>query len=66
VAEELTGRKIDHFRYAAGYTGETATCGPNDKRLPAIALKCGKEVNADTILNEMTSQGCCHKRSKCH
>ena len=56
VAEELTGRKIDHFRYAAGYTGETATVVPNDKRLPAIALKCGKEVNADTILNEMTSQ----------
>lgn len=56
VAEELTGKKIDHSRFAAGYIGETATVVPNDKRLPAIALKNGKEVNADTILNEMTSQ----------
>jgi len=56
VAEELTGKKIDHSRYAAGYIGETAAVVPNDKRLPAIALKNGKEVNADHILNEMTSQ----------
>lgn len=55
VAEELTGKKIDHFRYAAGYIGETALVVPNDKRLPAIALKDGKEVNADNILNEMTA-----------
>lgn len=56
IAEELTGKKIDHSRYAAGYIGETASVVPNDMRLPAIALKDGKEVNADTILNEMTSQ----------
>ncbi len=56
VAEELTGRKIDHSRYAAGYIGETALVVPGDMRLPAIALKDGKEVNSDTILNEMTSK----------
>jgi len=56
VAEELTGKKIDHSRYAAGYIGETAAVVPNDKRLPAIALKKGKEVSADNILNEMTSE----------
>jgi hypothetical protein len=56
VAEELTGKKIDHSRYAAGYIGETAAVVPNDKRLPAIALKNGKEVDADHILHEMTSQ----------
>ena len=56
VAEELTGRKIDHSRYAAGYIGETATVVPNDKRLPAIVLENGKEVKDDTILNEMTAQ----------
>jgi len=55
VAEELTAKKIDHFRYAAGYIGEKAEAVPNDMRLPSIALKNGKEVNADTILNEMTS-----------
>lgn len=56
VAEELTGRKIDHSKYAAGYIGETAQVVPNDMRLQAIALKDGKEINADTILNEMTSK----------
>lgn len=56
VAEELTGRKIDHLRYAAGYIGETASVVPNDKRLAAIALKNGKETNSDNILNEMTSK----------
>lgn len=56
IAEELTGKKIDHFRYAAGYIGDKAEVVPNDRRLPAIALKNGKEVNADTILNEMTSR----------
>jgi hypothetical protein len=56
VAEELTGKKIDHARYAAGYIDGTTTVVPQDKRLPAIALKNGKEVNADTIINEMTSQ----------
>ncbi len=56
VAEELTGKKIDHARYAAGYIDGTTTVVPQDKRLPAIALKNGKEANADTIINEMTSQ----------
>ncbi len=55
VAEELTGKKIDHARYAAGYIDGTTTVVPQDKRLPVIALKNGKEVNADTIINEMTS-----------
>lgn len=56
VAEELTGRKIDHSRYAAGYIDGTTTVVPQDKRLPMIALKNGKEVGADTIINEMTAQ----------
>ena len=56
VAEELTGRKIDHLRYGAGYINGTTAVVPNDKRLPVIALKNGKEVNGDTIINEMTSQ----------
>ena len=56
IAEELTGKKIDHSRYAAGYIGEIASVVPNDMRLPVIALKDGKEVSAGTILNEMTSQ----------
>ncbi len=56
VAEELTGRKIDHLRYGAGYINGTTTVVPNDKRLPVIALKNGKEVNGDTIINEMTSR----------
>lgn len=55
VAEELTGREIDHLRYGAGYINGTTTVVPNDKRLPVIALKNGKEVNGDTIINEMTS-----------
>lgn len=56
VAQELTGRKIDHSRYAAGYVDGTTTVVPQDKRLPMIALKKGEEVGADTIINEMTSQ----------
>ncbi len=56
VAEELTGRKIDHLRYAAGYIDGTAAVVPQEKRLPMIALKNGKEVSADNIINEMTSQ----------
>jgi len=55
VAEELIGRKMEYFRYAAGYIGEIAAVVPNDKRLAAIALSDGKEVNAETIINEMTS-----------
>ncbi|GFO96756.1 hypothetical protein ig2599ANME_0946 [groundwater metagenome] len=53
VAEELTGRKIDHARYAAGYIDGTMTIVPKEKRLPTIALKNGTEVNAETILDEM-------------
>ncbi len=56
VAEELTGRKIDHLRYAAGYIDGTAAVVPQEKRLPMIALKNGKEVSAENIINEMTSQ----------
>ncbi len=55
VAEELTGKKIDHSRYAAGYIGETTAVVPNDRRLPAIALKDGKEVNSEGLISEMTS-----------
>ncbi len=42
VAEELTGRKIDHLRYCAGYIDGTAAVVPPEKRLPAIALKNGR------------------------
>ncbi|MCZ7356249.1 MAG: hypothetical protein O8C66_11305 [Candidatus Methanoperedens sp.] len=56
VAEELTGRQIDHFRYGAGYIDGTAAVVPQDKRLPQIALKNGKEVNSETIIKEMTAQ----------
>lgn len=56
VAEELTGRKIDHLRYAAGYIDGTAAVVPQEKRLPMIAVKNGKEVSAENIINEMTSQ----------
>ncbi len=55
VLEELTGKKVDHYRYAAGYINGKAEAVPMDKRLPAIALKNGKEVNSDAILKEMTS-----------
>ncbi len=54
MAEELTGKKIDYFRYAAGYIGEAAMVVPNEKRLPPVALKRGTEVSADNIINEMT------------
>lgn len=56
VAEELTGRKIDHFGYGAGYIDGTTTVVPQDKRLPMLALKNGKEVNGEAIIKEMTSQ----------
>lgn len=56
IAEELTGKKIDHQRYAAGYIDGTTTAVPNDKRLPAIALRNGKQVDAEGIINEMTSE----------
>ncbi len=53
VAEELTGKKIDHARYAAGYIDGTATVVPNDKRLPAIALRNGKQVDSEGIIDQM-------------
>ena len=55
VAEELTGKKIDHSLYAAGYIDGTAGAVPMDKRLPTISLKNGKEVSDDGILDEMTA-----------
>ena len=56
VAEELTGKKIDHLRYGAGYIDGTTTVVPNDKRLPAIALRDGKQVDAEGIINQMGAQ----------
>lgn len=53
VAEELTGRKIDHAMYGAGYIDGTTTVVPLDKRLPAIALRNGREVESANILDEM-------------
>jgi len=55
VLEELTGKKVDHNRYAAGYINGTATAVPQDKRLAWVALKNGKEISGDGIINEMTS-----------
>jgi hypothetical protein len=55
VAEELTGKKIDHALYAAGYIDGTAKAVPMDKRLPTIALRSGKKVSGDGILDEMTA-----------
>ncbi|MCX9011391.1 MAG: hypothetical protein OIN66_09745 [Candidatus Methanoperedens sp.] len=56
VAEELTGKRIDHERYAAGYIDETTTVVPNDKRLPAIALRDGMQVEAEGIIDKMGAQ----------
>lgn len=56
VAEELTGKKIDPFRYGAGYIDGTTTVVPADKRLPAIALKDGKQVSAEGIIEQMGAQ----------
>ncbi len=55
VLEELTGKRVDHVRYAAGYINGTATVVPQDKRLAMVALKNGKEMSGDGIINEMTS-----------
>jgi hypothetical protein len=55
ILEELTGKKVDHIRYAAGYINGTATAVPQDKRLAMVALKNGKEISGDGIINEMTS-----------
>jgi len=56
VLEELTGKKVDHNRYAAGYINGTATVVPQDRRLAAVALKNGKEISGDSIISEMTSE----------
>ncbi|MBU4373687.1 MAG: hypothetical protein KKD69_04980 [Euryarchaeota archaeon] len=53
VAEELTGKKIDHARYGAGYIDGTTTVVPIDTRLPTIALRDGKQVADDGIIKEM-------------
>ncbi|VVB88877.1 Uncharacterised protein [uncultured archaeon] len=54
VAEELTGKKIDHFRYGAGYIDGTTTVVPMEKRLPTIALRDGMQVDgAENIIKEM-------------
>lgn len=55
VAEELTGKKIDPLRYSAGYVNGTTAVVPNEKRLSVIALRDGKEVDAEGIINEMGS-----------
>ena len=55
VAEELTGKKIDHSLYAAGYIDGATGAVPMDKRLPTISLKNGKEVSDNGILDEMTA-----------
>jgi len=55
VLEELTGKKVDHNRYAAGYINGVATVVPQDRRLVPVALKNGKEISGDSIINEMTS-----------
>lgn len=56
VAEELTGKRIEHERYAAGYVDETTTVVPNDKRLATVALRDGKQVDADGIIDKMGAQ----------
>ncbi len=56
VAEELTGNKIDPFRYGAGYIDVTTTVVPNDKRLPAVALRDGMQVDAEGIIDKMGAQ----------
>jgi len=55
VAEELTGKKIDHMKYGAGYIDGATTAVPNDSRLPVIAMRDGKQVSGEGIINEMTS-----------
>lgn len=56
VAEELTGNKIDHARYGAGYIDGTTAVVPIDTRLPAIALRDGKQVADDGIIKEMSAR----------
>lgn len=53
IAEELTGKKIDHARYGAGYIDGTTAVVPIDTRLPTIALRDGKQVADDGIIKEM-------------
>jgi len=56
VAEELTGKRIDHERYGAGYIDEITTVVPNDKRLPTIALQDGKQADGEEMINRMGAQ----------
>ncbi len=55
VAEELTGKKIDHIRYGAGYIDGTTTAVPIGERIPVIALRDGKQVDGEGIIKEMGS-----------
>ncbi len=56
VAEELTGKRMDYSRYVAGYIDGTTTVLPEDKRHPIIALRNGKLVDAEGIIDDMTSK----------
>ncbi len=57
VVEELTGKGIDRARYMAGYIDGTTTVVPQDKRLPTIALRDGKQVETgEDIIAKMGSQ----------
>ncbi|HIH44972.1 MAG TPA: hypothetical protein HA257_07865 [Candidatus Methanoperedenaceae archaeon] len=53
VAEELLGKSIDKSKYAAGIISKKLAVVPMDRRLPAVALRKGKPVSADNIIDEM-------------
>jgi hypothetical protein len=57
VLEELTGKKVDRSRYAAGYINGRTSAVPMDKRLPSIALKNGKEVSSDVVIKGANALG---------
>lgn len=59
VAEELSGRKIDHGRFAAGVILPKGTCiVPAEKRLSEVIIRGGKVIDAkmDDVLNDLTSK----------
>lgn len=56
ILEELVGRTVDRWRYAAGYIDGTTTIVPDSERLAPVALKNGKELNWDDIINEITAK----------
>lgn len=55
IAEELLGKSIDKSKYAAGIISGKLDVVPMDRRLPAIALRRGKQVGTDAIIDEMTA-----------